>query len=272
MLIEVINKKHYKLKEYPDIELTFDLQRKGSQDPRLKWMPELSNPYPITGKTTRTQSLAQFNAGLKGQIKERGTNPAGKVPGNAFFRLIQLTQIYREIAPQGRKMYLACTCKQPRKPVDCHCDIVAKAIDWLSQDKQWNIYCVPYLEILKELFDTSTEASNKDDDWDWTEYEEDKPEKFNLNRLVYWKECPSYISTFAHSRIRGVSPDGTMLLLGFVKDVVYAKDCIFSEDDIAEKFWAVYPPYESNQWDTDPVVVKRFGVAQPAGKELVPLR
>lgn len=74
-----------------------------------------------------------------------------------------------------------------------------------------------------------------------------KPGELQLNDIVLWTECP--VKNFETARVRGISPDGTQVLLGFIHHPVPISALKRCDDEKAVKFWSLYKPIVENQWE-----------------------
>jgi Domain of unknown function (DUF4326) len=258
--ITLLNKYHL---DCPDQSLNFEIMRPSP----------LGNPYHLKSKQhpdghTRDEVCDFFERDLKQQIRSRGTDPETEVQGYAFFELIKLAKLVRE----GKQITITCCCKPKR----CHGESIVRAVMWLAADPQWETYCVPFIEentsvevnedkktevstpIRREVHElrvplhpvrSEEPVSGATHDTVPTSVcgqDVNKEPTLILNQLVEWRECPDYLKEFRFTRVRGVLPDGKVLL-GFIHNPVKASDCDpLAEDhpsyEKAVQFWKMYSP------------------------------
>ncbi|MCI0392156.1 MAG: DUF4326 domain-containing protein [Acidobacteria bacterium] len=78
----------------------------------------LGNPYTIGKDGTREEVIQRYRDWLWRQIKLRG-------------------EVYRELQrlvakAKAEDLILICWCKQPDRPIDCHGDVVKRAVEYLD--------------------------------------------------------------------------------------------------------------------------------------------
>ena len=93
---------------------------RGNRYYKLSSSP-LNNPFPIHSKCSRQQSIELYRQHLWGSIKL--IRDTGKVDG-VMRKLIWIAQLEK----QKGKVVLVCWCK----PLDCHGDVVIRALNWLK--------------------------------------------------------------------------------------------------------------------------------------------
>lgn len=73
--------------------------------------------------------------------------------------------------------------------------------------------------------------------------------KYKLNDLVRWRNCP--VPQVMPSTVKGISPDGNWLMLGWIRHPVHISECEPSDDEQARKFNSLYKPVAENQWNDE---------------------
>lgn len=86
----------------------------------------LHNPYPISNRLTREQSLNKYKELLTRSIADMRK---GNAPDDIMIELLKIARTEERLKREGKEVILTCYCK----PLNCHGDIVIAGVKWCMQ-------------------------------------------------------------------------------------------------------------------------------------------